>query len=161
MGLLLKFILRLRGDSMAKQILFNPITNEKTIVDVEEDDIVVDINLLKSEMLTYILVQYKNTLSQGFVSSVTGEEVKYRYKDVDQLNYSKWANVLALNPLKNSVSFETNSHGFITLTREQFIALMDDIETFEMNMYTKRMGIEYKIKNAVTVDELKAINISL
>jgi predicted alpha/beta-fold hydrolase len=104
--------------------------------------------------------QYKLAITTGFYSLATGDNVMYGYSQQDQLNYSKWANVFALNPSKVSVIIGSISHGVVTMTKEQFIQFIADAENYEVTMYLQRKDIEEQISGASTIDELNNIIIT-
>jgi hypothetical protein len=146
---------------IVKKVIYNPITDEKTFIEVEEEVEVEDINSLKNYKFLQLMDVYKSKIEEGLISSITGTSILYGYKDQDQLNYSKLANLFALNPTKESTILGTMSHGVISMTREQFINFMDDAETFEIGLYTNRKQIEAQINNATTIDELNDVVMSL
>lgn len=84
----------------------------------------------------------------------------YGYSQQDQLNYSKWANVFALNPTRESVIIGSISHGVVSMTKEQFIQFIADAENYEVTMYLQRKDIEEQISGASTIDELNNIIIT-
>lgn len=139
--------------------VYNPKTRE--IVIQEVDDVPVSIDDLKSSMLSSLSNLYQDILNRGFSSSASGSPIFYGYDPNYQLIYSKWANVLALDPTRASVSFSTPNGTLVTLTRDQFMKFMNDAETFELNLFNNRMNLEANISNATTVDELNVINIAL
>lgn len=115
------------------------------------------LEVLKTHKMEQLMNTYKSKLVQGMTSSATGEEVLYGYSQQDQLNYSKWANALSLDPLKESVTIGTVSHGVVTLTREQFLQFSRDCEAHEMGLYNKRVVLQTQITNALTVPVLESI----
>ena len=65
---------------------------------VEEFTSFEDLKVLK---LVELMQIYKDIITNGFESDATGEKLLYGYKQQDQLNYSKLANTLALDPEKS------------------------------------------------------------
>lgn len=145
---------------MSNSYLYNPITGEMTPIEDSENTQHRSIEELKNFRLNELSDAYKASLFTCFTSSASGEEVVYGYKDIDQLNYSKLANLFALNPNKTKTIIGTESHGVIVLTKEQFLVFMEDAEEYEIGEYMKRKNIELQIENAMTVEELEEIVIS-
>lgn len=137
---------------------FNPVTGEITVRYVE--DIPVSIDYLKSQMLLSLYTLYQEILNRGFISSANGTPIEYGYDSNYQLIYSKWANVLALNSTKDSITFGT-PNSMVTMTRAQFLQFMDECEQFELGLFLKRKDLESKINNAQSIDDLNAIDMSL
>lgn len=131
---------------MGKGILYNPVSNTSIEVDITEEDR--DIEELRTARFEELMEVYKDTIVKGFTSEATGEPVLYGYSQQDQLNYAKWANVFSLNPAKDFVIIGSISHGVVHMTREQFIVFMDDAETYEVSLYTKRKMLEATIAKA-------------
>jgi hypothetical protein len=144
---------------MAKQININALTGEITEVDVA--DIIVPVEVLREQKLQVLYGIYDYLLSRGFISYANGSAIQYGYDMNMQIIYSKWANVLALDPNKASVMFSIPDSQIVTLTRDQFIQFMNDAETFELNLFNSRMELESQIKNAPDVDTLNKIEINL
>lgn len=136
---------------------YNPITGEITIVEYQEPYIALEDK--KALLLKELNYTYNASLENGFYSSASSYPVQYGYSQNMQMIYSKWANVLALDPSRTSVTFAI-SNGQITLTRDQFIQFMNDAESFEINLFTSKTDFENQISSATTIDELNAINIA-
>lgn len=145
---------------MVKQITINALTGEVTEVEVA-DEVSFSTDDLKAQKLGQLSDIYKSTIVLGFVSSATGTPITYGYSQQDQLNYSKWANVFALNPSKESVIIGSVSNGVVTMTRDQFIRFMADAEAYEVGLYQKKADIQQRITNAQSVSDLNAIEIEL
>jgi hypothetical protein len=138
--------------------LFNPTTGEITVEEVP--DVIPNVEELRSQKLIQLMELYKSAITIGFYSSATGDKVMYGYGQQDQLNYSKWANVFALNPSRESVIIGSISNGVVTMTREQFTQFIADAENYEVTMYLQRKDIEEQINGASTIDELNSIIIT-
>jgi hypothetical protein len=138
--------------------LFNPTTGEITVEEVP--DVIPNVEELRSQKLIQLMELYKATITIGFYSAATGDKVMYGYSQQDQLNYSKWANVFALNPSRESVIIGSISNGVVTMTREQFTQFIADAENYEVTMYLQRKDIEEQISGASTIDELNNIIIT-
>jgi hypothetical protein len=138
--------------------LFNPTTGEITVEEVP--DVIPNVEELRSQKLIQLMELYKSAITIGFYSSATGDKVMYGYSQQDQLNYSKWANVFALNPSRESVIIGSISNGVVTMTREQFTQFIADAENYEVTMYLQRKDIEEQINGASTIDELNSIIIT-
>lgn len=143
-----------------RKTTFNVSTGEVTTEEVNENT-VESLEELKDRKQQELIGNYKAIIVQSFTSSATGVEVTYGYSQQDQLNYSKWANVFALDTTKESVIIGSVSDGVVTMTREQFLTFIRDAEAYEVGLYTKRKDLETQINNAVTVEELSSIVISL
>lgn len=148
---------------MAKKVIFDAMTGETTIEEIIDEitENIIPLEDLKLIKLEQLMDSYKSTIVSGFPSSATGEQIIYGYKQQDQLNYSKIANLFALDTNKTSTILGSESHGVVTLTKEQFLVFMADAETHEMNLYLKRKNIENSINNATTVEELEQISPAL
>jgi hypothetical protein len=142
---------------MAKEIFYDALTGRVSIRDMEES---ISLDELKKSRQYELMNIYKESIVSGFNSSATGEVVRYGYKEQDQLNYSKLANLFALNPAKTSTIIGSDSHGVVTLSKEQFLQFMEDAEQYEMSMYIKRKQLEEQINSTTTIDELQAITLS-
>lgn len=144
---------------MSKRFLYDPITGSKT--EIEDVTSEISIKELKEQKHIELEKTYTQLVSSGFVSSINGQDITYGYRQEDQLNYSKLANLFALNPDKVSTYLGTVSHGVISLTREQFISLMDDAEQHEMGLFMKKKSIENLITLAESVKEVEKIETHL
>lgn len=143
---------------MEKRI-FNPLTGEITTQEVADE--LVSIESVRSDILLSLYNLYQEKLENGFISSASGTTIQYGYDSNYQLIYSKWANVLALDPNRESITFSTPNSTIVTLTRVQFIQFMNDAEQFELGLFNNKMSFEEQIKNASTVDELNTMVINL
>jgi Domain of unknown function (DUF4376) len=142
---------------MAKEVFYDALTGRVSIVEIEE---VISLDELKKSRQDELMNIYKESIISGFTSSATGENIRYGYKEQDQLNYSKLANLFALNPTKTSTILGSDSHGVVTLSKEQFLQFMEDAEQYEMSMYVRRKELEEQINSTTTIDELQAITLS-
>lgn len=142
-----------------KVLIYDPITGQSRLEDVTEE-IVTDLEPVRQSKVDYVMELYKSTITIGFYSAATGDKVMYGYSQQDQLNYSKWANVFALNPTRESVIIGSISHGVVSMTREQFTQFIADAENYEVTMYLKRKQLEEQISGASTIDELNSIIIT-
>lgn len=142
---------------MGKEIIYNALTGEVTEVEVED---LQNIDELRANTLTVLMDTYKKKIIEGFITSCTGTPISFSYSQQDQLNYSKIANLFSLNPAKTSTILGSDSHGVVTLSKEQFLLFMEDAESYEMNMYVKRKQLEQQIVSATTIEELNSIVIN-
>jgi hypothetical protein len=140
-----------------KKAVYDASTGKIELVDISDP---LSFTLLQEAMLTSLMDMYKATIVQGFTSSATGTAIEYGYQSQDQLNYSKWANYLALDSTKTSVTIGTVNAGVVTMTRAQFLQFVNDAEAYEMGLYNQRITLENQIKSATTVDELNAITLA-
>jgi hypothetical protein len=141
---------------MGREIIFDVTTGEVKIVDVP--DRVVNIEDLRESMLVSVLDEYKTKIVEGFYTTCTGTPIFFTYSPQDQLNYSKIANLFALNPNKQATYLGSRDNGVLLLTKTQYLKFMEDAEAYEMNMYLKRKELEIRIESAQTIEELNSIN---
>lgn len=144
---------------MVKQININVLTGEITEEDIS--DVQQDIETIREQKLQNLYSLYSYILSNGFISSANGSPIQYGYDTNFQMIYSKWANVLALDPNRTSVTFSVPDGSIVTLTRDQFIQFMNDAENFELNLFNNRANLENQIKNETDVYTLNTIEIKL
>lgn len=118
------------------------------------------LNEYKNAKLAELMNLYESILVQGFTSSATGTPVFFTYSPTDQLNYSKIANLFAIDANKTSAQIGTPS-GVVTLTRDQFLVFVQDAEAYEMGLYTKRKTLEAQITAETDVNVVSNMFISL
>jgi hypothetical protein len=138
-------------------------TGKQYFEEVEEEPFEASLSIeeLKERKQRELMEAYKEAITKGMVSTSTGEEVTFGYSPQDQLNYTKWANVLSLDPNKEFVTIGSSSHGVVQLTRAQFLQFSRDCEKHEMDLYTKRIAIHRQLETATTSEELNAIFITM
>jgi hypothetical protein len=144
---------------MAKVSYYNVATGLAEIIEIEYDATMPEPtpDELKIIKLKELSDSYASALVGTFVSSVTGVPVVYLYTKDAQFIYSKWANVLALNPDKDLVFFDIANREKIFMNRTQFLTLMDEMEQNEVNLYLDFKAKQDAIKNATTESEIISI----
>lgn len=113
--------------------------------------------VLKQKELKY---HYKKDLVGDITSSLLGTDnnnIIFGYREIDQLNYSKRANSLALDSTITSFQMGTVSHDIVTLTKNDFITFMRDAEIHEMTLYSKYANLRNQIDNAISIEDVQLI----
>jgi hypothetical protein len=96
-------------------------------------------------------------IQEGFTSSVTGQELVFGYTEKDQLNILKQTNILTLNPSIDTIMWNTKDGQIVTLTRQQFIDMLNDIQNHENTIWTKYRELATQVEAATTVEEINSI----
>lgn len=140
-----------------KNIIIDALTGEEL---VDTNEFIVSEEEIRNRLLNQLMEQYTQKVNAGFTSNATGESILFGYNEKNQLDYSKYANLFALDSQKTHVVIGTDTHGVVPLTREQFINFMKDAEAHEVGLYVKRKALEEQIKIS-TAEELQAMVIDL
>ena len=99
---------------------------------------------------------YAAELTGGFETLATGNPIKFKYAEIDQLNFTKRTNAIALGTSDQKFLFGT-ANGVIEFTADQWRIVSKDAERHEMAVYQKLMEKRKTLADATLpseVDEL-------
>lgn len=135
----------------------------------------IELQKAKDEKIEEIYNACDNALLYGFASSLIGSDnknIEFYYDEKGQMKLNSQVNKinLLLNRLNKGeitqtdfdnyfpINWNTKSHGWVRLSYNDFIQLIDDAENHEVTNFQKRAGLEQQIEAAATVDEVNAIS---
>lgn len=114
------------------------------------------LNDAKAAKLAELSSSYSKALTDGFVTNATGTPINFKYAEIDQLNFTKRTNAVALGTSDASFPFGT-ADGVITFTTEQWKVIAKDAENHEMTTYDKLVSLRSDVDTAATPDAVNAI----
>lgn len=118
-----------------------------------------DLTQYKLDKINLLKGSYVTDLNSSFFTSAIGSTpVEFSYDTVSQDRFTKKSTLLSLNPTITSVDWKSKSNGFITVTRDQFITILNDAATHETTLAFKLLHVEANIINATTKDQVDLIN---
>jgi hypothetical protein len=91
---------------------------------------------MKEEKMKELNSAYSNELMNGFTTNATGSPIQFKYGEIDQLNFTKRTNAVALGTSDPSFPFGTVD-GVFTFTTDQWKLIAKDAENHEMTVYNK------------------------
>jgi hypothetical protein len=92
-----------------------------------------------------------------FQSSALGSVHTYPIDQEAQDNMKNLMQLMILNPNMTTIQFKTLENGLTAHTRDQFIQVLMDAQTFEVNLVRKYESLEAQVQAATTIDEVNAI----
>ncbi len=110
----------------------------------------------KMAKLTEMKWRYKRDLIAGFTTEATGEPIRIKYAEIDQINFTKRSNAVALGTSELTFDFGT-ADGVKTFTTDEWKVIAKDAESHEMAVYDKLDNARNQVEAATSVDEVKAI----
>jgi hypothetical protein len=111
------------------------------------------LNEYKKNKLAELEDAYKEALQRDF------ESLGYTFSYVEeaQKNFTKVTALFALKPDKTDTPWNTNSHGIILLTKEQYLQVVEDAENQEWYNLGKLWSYKHKIEIAQSYEEVDKI----
>jgi hypothetical protein len=110
---------------------------------------------LKQNKLSELNSSYSIELTSGFTTNATGTPIRFKYGEIDQLNFTKRTNAVALGTSDPSFPFGT-ADGVFTFTVDQWKLVAKDAENHEMSVYEK-LVIKRNEVDVATIDEINNI----
>jgi hypothetical protein len=105
----------------------------------------------KIEQLKYLCSQ---SIYAGFTSVSLG--YKFGFNERDQDNFSQQT-LLVLAGSTSPIQWKTKNNGVVTLTKEQFMTLIEECKTHKLTFQEKYWTLEDQVLNAQTVYEVDAV----
>lgn len=98
-------------------------------------------------------------LIAGFASTVTrnGIPLTFSYSVTAQTRFTKQGALLGVNPLEDAIQWLTTNAGFVILTRNEFISVMNSGAEHEITIEFKFLYAQANIINAITKEEVDVI----
>lgn len=142
-------------DVKLKENQFDVTDEEGNIISVTVPEI--PLEEVKQQKIKELDTARDTAIQEGFTSSVTGQELVFGYTEKDQLNILKQTNILTLNPSIDTIMWNTKDGQIVTLTRQQFIDMLNDIQNHENTIWTKYRELATQVEAATTVEEINSI----
>jgi hypothetical protein len=90
---------------------------------------------------------------ENFFSPATG--FTFEFKEYDQSNFTQQMLLLIANPSITEVQWKTVDAGIVTLTREQFFAVVEDANIHKRNALSKFWAKEAELKTFTTTEQIQ------
>jgi hypothetical protein len=110
----------------------------------------------KSAKLTELGAAYTASFT-NFQSSALGTVHTYPINQEAQDNMNKLMSLMTLNPNMSTINFKTLENGMTAHSRDQFIQVLMDAQTFEVNLAKQYEDGEANVTAATTVDQVNNI----
>jgi hypothetical protein len=112
----------------------------------------------KKDEIDFLSELYKSELNSGFISNSLGETpVEFSYDFIAQNRFDKKATLLSINPSIDSIEWATKSNGFIIMTRDQFISVLNEAAQHETDLSFKLLYAEANIINAISKEDVDLV----
>jgi len=159
------------------EVLINKIESSHDYVLIfDEEGNVVDMNVLKTweqwqqenqpipslseiqqQKILELNTACNNLILTGFPSSCTGIEHQYKFDMEYQANFAQQGVMLSLDPTISTVLWPTSDEGVRPHSREQFIRLCQDAQTWKATNTYRYFGLKAQVLSCETVDAVNAI----
>ncbi|MEC1744101.1 DUF4376 domain-containing protein [Schinkia azotoformans] len=115
-----------------------------------DNDITIDFH--KERKINALNNGYKTDLTSGFTSN----GIRFKYAEIDQLNFTKRTNAIALG-ISEQVFYFGTADGVIKFTIDEFKQAAKDAEIHEMTVYGKLDSLRNQVYSATTTEEVEAV----
>jgi len=110
----------------------------------------------KEQKILELNTDCNQLILNGFPSTCTGVEHQYKFDMEYQANFSQQGVMVALDPTMTSVLWPTSDAGVLSHTREQFIQLCNDAQTWKSTNTYRYFELKAQV---MSLDSIDAINL--
>lgn len=118
-----------------------------------------DIESLRSEKIGQVNTNVRNACFEGFVSPSTG--FLFETEQHDQDNFTRRMLTVINDPTKTTVHWKTADGVVRVLTREQFLGVCSELDTFITSKVNTGWAIKNKLIQAQTIPDLELISLEV
>jgi hypothetical protein len=145
------------------QPLFDPSTQMLDMKYDEDDSFItqkwelrdmVDLDQYKQERITMMNNLCNETILNGF----TSQGYKFIFDIEAQDNFTQQLLFLVVNPTIETVIWKTEDKGVVTLTKGQFMQVINDAQSHKMLYQNKYWGLKDKILKASSIPDVQQYN---
>lgn len=147
------------GPYIAAWNLEDPQPTEEELLEAWEALNTVSLPQYKQEKIEYLSTLRDIELTSGFTSTVERSDVllEFGYSEKAQFRFSKQLGIVNSNPMLDSINWLTLNVGFVTLTREEFISVVNSGAEHEIDIEFKMLYAEANIINSTTTESIDAV----
>lgn len=116
-----------------------------------------DLESYKEKKINELFSLREQQINSTFTSVINEEDVIFDYSIISQTRFKEMAVYILIDPAITSIEWRSVSHGFLLLTREEFMQVLKDAASHKASIEYKYTYAKAHIDNAETTEEVDAI----